>query len=91
MLELCENSGVWTNDCFLATPHRASNRSGKERYAIPFFFDCSIDWPMECVPTCASAEQPAKYTRFTYAEYMSAYQDANQARDSADGVRIQAY
>jgi len=46
---------------------------------------------MECLPTCASAEQPAKYTRFTYAEYMSAYQDANQARDSADGVRIQAY
>jgi len=81
----------WTNDRFLATPHRASNRSGKERYAIPFFFDCSIDWPMECLPTCASAEQPAKYTRFTYAEYMSAYQDANQARDSADGVRIQAY
>jgi isopenicillin N synthase-like dioxygenase len=81
----------WTNDRFLATPHRASNRSGTERYAIPFFFDCSIDWPMECLPTCASAEHPAKYTRFTYAEYMSAYQDANQARDSADGVRIQAY
>lgn len=36
----------WTNDRFLATPHRASNRSGTERYAIPFFFDCSIDWPM---------------------------------------------
>ena len=58
----------WTNDRFLATPHRASNRSETERYAIPFFFDCSIDWPMEC-----------------------AYQDANQARDSADGVRIQAH
>src|SRR6516165_12060241 len=28
----------------------------------------SIDWPMECLPTCASAEHPAKYTRFTYAE-----------------------
>jgi isopenicillin N synthase-like dioxygenase len=81
----------WTNDRFLATPHRASNRSGTERYAIPFFFDCSIDWPMECLPTCASAEHPAKYARFTYAEYMSAYQDANQARDSADGVRIQAH
>jgi isopenicillin N synthase-like dioxygenase len=81
----------WTNDRFLATPHRASNRSGKARYAIPFFVDCSIDWPMECPPTCASPTRPAKYPRFTYAEYMSAYQDANQARDSADGVRIQAY
>ena len=81
----------WTNDRFLATPHRASNRSGRERYAIPFFFDCNIDWPMECLPTCTSSEHPAKYPRFTYAEYMSAYYDASYARDSADGVRIQAY
>src|SRR5215471_16062881 len=58
----------WTTDRFLATPHRANNRSGPERYAIPFFFDCNIDWPMECLPTCASAERPAKYPRFTYAE-----------------------
>jgi isopenicillin N synthase-like dioxygenase len=81
----------WTNDRFLATPHRASNRSDKERYAIPFFFDCNIDWPMECLPTCISAGRLAKYPRFTYAEYMSAYHDASHARDSADGVRIQAY
>jgi len=81
----------WTNERFLATPHRAINRSGRERYAIPFFVDCNIDWPMECIPTCASAERPAKYPRFTYAEYMAAYQDMNLARDSADGVRIQAY
>ena len=81
----------WTNDRFLATPHRASNRSGKARYAIPFFVDCNVDWPMECLPTCTSAERPAKYPRFTYAEYMSAYHDAANARDSADGVRIQAY
>jgi isopenicillin N synthase-like dioxygenase len=81
----------WTNDRFLATPHRATNRSGKERYAIPFFVDCNIDWPMECLPTCTAESRPAKYPRFTYAEYMAAYQDMNLARDSADGVRIQAY
>lgn len=81
----------WTNDRFLATPHRASNRSGTERYAIPFFVDCGIDWPMECLPTCTSTARPAKYLRFTYAEYMSAYHDARHAKDSADGVRIQAY
>jgi len=81
----------WTNDRFLATPHRASNRSGGARYAIPFFVDCNIDWPMECLPTCVSAGRPAKYPRFTYAEYMAAYHDASYAKDSADGVRIQAY
>jgi isopenicillin N synthase-like dioxygenase len=81
----------WTNDRFLATPHRAINRSGKERYAIPFFVDGHIDWPIECLPTCASAERPAKYPRFIYAEYMVAYQDRNLARASADGVRLDAY
>ena len=27
----------WTNDYFLATPHRAVNRTGSERYALAFF------------------------------------------------------
>jgi len=81
----------WTNERFLATPHRALNRSGQPRYAIPFFFDCQVDWPIECLPTCTGADKPPKYPRFSYAEYMAWYQDQNYARDSADGVRIQAY
>jgi len=40
----------WTNDLFLATPHRAINRTGGERYAIPFFCDSNIDWPIAAVP-----------------------------------------
>src|SRR5262249_29025327 len=32
----------WTNDRFLATPHRAVNRTGGERYALAFFCDAQI-------------------------------------------------
>src|SRR5215467_6834229 len=42
----------WTNDRFLATPHRAVNRTGGERYALAFFCDAQIDWPVAAVPTC---------------------------------------
>jgi len=55
----------WTNDYFLATPHRAVNRSGGERYAIAFFCDSNIDWPVAAVPTCVRPDQPPKYPQLT--------------------------
>ncbi len=70
----------WTNERFLATPHRAINTTpGADRYAIPFFFDCSIDWPMECIPTCTSPKNPPKYNPTSYAEYMTWFYDQNYA------------
>ena len=46
----------WTNDYVLATPHRAVNRSGGERYALAFFCDGNIDWPVAAVPTCVGPD-----------------------------------
>jgi isopenicillin N synthase-like dioxygenase len=67
----------WTNERFLATPHRVINRTGGERYAIPFFFDCQIEHVMECLPTCCSADNPAKFPPTTYLDYMIWYQNRN--------------
>jgi isopenicillin N synthase-like dioxygenase len=82
----------WTNDRFLATPHRVANRSGKERYAIPFFFDCGAEVTMECLPTCREPGQPARYEPITYAAYMDWYRRMNfgQAKDRL-GVSLSAY
>jgi isopenicillin N synthase-like dioxygenase len=62
----------WTNDCFLATPHRAVNRTGGERYALAFFCDAQIDWPIAAVPTWAPAGRPIRDDYYT--DYMIRYQ-----------------
>jgi isopenicillin N synthase-like dioxygenase len=64
----------WTNDFFLATPHRAINRSGGERYALAFFCDSNIDWPIASVPTCVGPDRPPKYPTTWYTDYMIQYQ-----------------
>jgi isopenicillin N synthase-like dioxygenase len=64
----------WTNDRFLATPHRAVNRTGGERYALAFFCDANIDWPVAAVPTCVGPGNPPKYETTCYTEYMVEYQ-----------------
>jgi isopenicillin N synthase-like dioxygenase len=64
----------WTNDYFLATPHRAVNRSGHERYALAFFCDSNIDWPVAAVPTRVDSERPPKYPTTYYTDYMTWYQ-----------------
>lgn len=82
----------WTNDRFLATPHRVINNSGKERYAIPFFMDCSLNWRMECLPTCQDDEHPPKYDPITYSEYLAWYRNQNYAdRGKETGVALSAY
>ena len=64
----------WTNDLFLATPHRAVNRSGGERYALAFFCDSNIDWPIAAVPTTVGPDKPPKYPTTWYTDYMIQYQ-----------------
>ena len=81
----------WTNHRFLSTPHRAINRNpGADRYAIPFFFDASIDCSMECLPTCSAADNPAKYEPITYMDYMLWFTRKNydhvRAKDGTEAV-----
>ena len=57
----------WSNDRFISVKHFADNNTGNEaRYSIPFFFNANPDYTMECLPTCCSAENPAKYPPISY-------------------------
>lgn len=60
----------WTNDTYVSTPHRVVNPAGRERYSVAFFLDPNPDAVVECLPTCATPDRPAKYPPVTGADYL---------------------
>ena len=79
----------WTNHRFLSTPHRVINRTpDTDRYAIPFFFDATIDYPMACLPTCVSAEHPARYEATTVMDYMLWFSNQYDHVRAKDGESV---
>ena len=59
----------WTNDRYLSTPHRVINRSGGERYSVPFFFNPNLDAMIETIPGCIDDAHPARYEPIRYEDY----------------------
>ncbi|KAI1628830.1 putative gibberellin 3-beta hydroxylase [Exophiala viscosa] len=58
-----------TNDYFVSTVHRVINKSGHERYSIPFFYGLDRRMIMEPIPSCISEDNPSKYPVMTAGEY----------------------
>src|SRR5262245_37191184 len=67
----------WTNGRFKSTPHRALPPVGRHRYAIPFFLGPHIDTVIACLPTCQTAENPARFSPITYEAYLAWWYDTN--------------
>ena len=71
VLNVADMLARWTNDRFVSTPHRViNNRTGGDRFSLPFFFDSDMDAEIACLPTCIRAGKPAKYEPVRYGDYL---------------------
>jgi len=61
---------VWSNGLFMSNLHRVVNKTGRERYSIPTFFNPDFDTPVACLPQCKAPDNPEKYPPITAGEYL---------------------
>ena len=67
----------WSNDRFLSTPHGVVNDSGRDRYSIAFFYSPNVASAIECLPSCVSDTNPARYPRAIYRDLILEFYNAN--------------
>jgi isopenicillin N synthase-like dioxygenase len=83
----------WSNNRFLSTPHGVLNESGVDRYSLAYFHSPNPAATIECLPSCVSADNPARYPKAVYRDLVLEFYRANyfhQKGHASDAARLAA-
>jgi isopenicillin N synthase-like dioxygenase len=76
LVNLGDATARWTNEEWISTLHRvAAPRVGGvlvPRRSAAYFHDGNVDAVIECLPSCVSADNPARYQPVTVGEHLAA-------------------
>ncbi len=72
----------WSNGRLLRTPHRVINRSGKERFSIPFFFDPDVKASIKPLACCLH-DEPARFEPIRFEAFIRNELEAGYSRHQA--------
>lgn len=61
---------VWTNDTYVSNLHRVANRTGRERYSIPTFFNLDYHTPVRCLPPFEVPGEPPRHAPIKSGDYL---------------------
>jgi isopenicillin N synthase-like dioxygenase len=88
VVNLGDIMGRWTNDTWVATPHRVVNPPREQamtrRFSLPFFHLPNHDAVIESIPTCVTEDRPAKYLPVMAGEWTA----QRRAGSSANTARV---
>jgi isopenicillin N synthase-like dioxygenase len=83
----------WSNNRFLSTPHGVLNESGVDRYSIAYFHSPNPAATIECLSSCVSPDNPARYPKAVYRDLVLEFYRANyfhQKGHASDAARLAA-
>lgn len=66
VFNIADMMSSWTNDLYASTPHRVANRTpDKSRISLASFMGPNSDFLVECLDSCKSETNPARYPPIT--------------------------
>ncbi len=69
----------WSNGVLRSTPHRVVNRTGRDRYSIPYFFDPAADAVVSPLAACVPDGAEPRFDGVTYGDYLLGKLNANHS------------